>query len=287
MPLVYQATNIVNGKTYIGVTRTSLERRKYMHVWLAHNRKKNGDPVFAKAIRKYGASSFIFEVVKEFETIEEAMDFERLTIDQLRPAYNMCAGGYGPTHHKWSDVQRERVRESMRLTWTPEKRAIHGLSRKGVKRSPETIAAIVAARKGKDYGRPVMCLDDGAIYPSARKAAKFYGLKENGVSSVCHGRWQRVRGMHFMFFDRPVPDSERVSIIAGLADKTKLNKAVPSVSRQRAVVLLPCGKKFISAASAAREMSIVPSRVMQLCQTGGRTRKGFGFSYADQYKEAR
>ena len=86
---IYKITNKVNGKSYIGQTRNSVEFR-----WRQHKNNKNGYALHA-AIRKYGAENF------EVETLEKC-DISRLDereiyyidkYDTFNNGYNLSKGG--------------------------------------------------------------------------------------------------------------------------------------------------------------------------------------------------
>lgn len=58
--IVYKATNLINGRVYIGLTTTTLERR-----WAVHccEVRRGSKYLFHKAIRKYGEDSFSLEII--------------------------------------------------------------------------------------------------------------------------------------------------------------------------------------------------------------------------------
>ena len=58
MNVIYQVTNKVNGKQYIGQTRQGFNRRKSQHIASA----RFAFYPFPKAIAKYGAAAFDWEV---------------------------------------------------------------------------------------------------------------------------------------------------------------------------------------------------------------------------------
>src|ERR1700730_16427790 len=90
--LVYRATNVANGKKYIGITRRGLETRKKCHIWTAHS---GGGAVIGAAIRKHGAANFIFEPIVVCPDFDYAGDVERGLIAAYNPEYNLTAGGGG------------------------------------------------------------------------------------------------------------------------------------------------------------------------------------------------
>jgi group I intron endonuclease len=88
MGRVYKITNTTNGKFYVGFTASSLEKRFARH---KRNAKYGQDTYLYRAIRRNGESSFIIESVQEGATFEDECKW----ISDLKPAYNMTAGGEG------------------------------------------------------------------------------------------------------------------------------------------------------------------------------------------------
>lgn len=91
--IIYKATNILNGKVYIGQTTHSLEKRKAQHFAKA---RKGIQTHFYNAIRKYGEDSFIFEVIcvaGDKVTLNELETYYINKYDSIHNGYNMIDGG--------------------------------------------------------------------------------------------------------------------------------------------------------------------------------------------------
>lgn len=92
---IYKITNKVNGKSYIGQTRYTVEFR-----WRQHQHKKDNTH-FHNAIAKYGADSFIVETLEECELAE--MDSREIyyiaKFDTYNNGYNSSTGGDGMKGH--------------------------------------------------------------------------------------------------------------------------------------------------------------------------------------------
>jgi group I intron endonuclease len=93
---LYQITNTVNGKSYIGITQLSVENRWTIHV--SHSK----DPKYPlqHAIAKYGAHNFTIIVLTESEDRKLISELEEPTIQRLMThvttnGYNVAKGGYG------------------------------------------------------------------------------------------------------------------------------------------------------------------------------------------------
>lgn len=103
--VIYKATNVVNGKSYIGQT-SNFEQRISHHIHSSHNDMiPDYDSPFHRAIRQYGEESFVWDVLCEVggSTKEELRDkmnkYERGFIRYYKSfsdGYNALLGGtYG------------------------------------------------------------------------------------------------------------------------------------------------------------------------------------------------
>lgn len=95
--VVYRITNRINGKTYIGKTIVSVEKRWKEHVWDAAHRL---DLYLHRSIRVHGAESFSIEILYQAKTLRElnAMETFFIILHQSHRAehgYNMTLGGEG------------------------------------------------------------------------------------------------------------------------------------------------------------------------------------------------
>lgn len=88
---IYQITNLINGKIYIGQTNNIQKR------WANHKCNNDPDMVIARALRKYGIDNFKFEVLLRGLTPDEANQKEIELIKEknsLVPyGYNVATGG--------------------------------------------------------------------------------------------------------------------------------------------------------------------------------------------------
>lgn len=113
--LIYRATNIVNGKSYIGKTEKSLNVRKDQHLMAAKNKSKFA---FHKAIAKYGEDAFEWHVCETCEKSEDLSVKEKEYIQLYesfgKNGYNMTAGGEGQSGWAPSDATR--------ATWSKQRK---------------------------------------------------------------------------------------------------------------------------------------------------------------------
>lgn len=144
--IVYKATNTLNNKTYIGITKQELRFRKYRHVYDS----KTSKFYFHNAIRKYGQENFTWEIIDRASSIEELLELEKKYIEQLKPEYNMVAGGRGMLNP--SDETRRRLSEAHKNRFfSEEHRERISKAKKGKKLSKEHKEALSKAKLGKKF----------------------------------------------------------------------------------------------------------------------------------------
>lgn len=93
---LYQITNTVNGKSYVGVTKLSIEKRWEIHKSNAKNPKY---PLY-HAMAKYGYEAFTIHLLEENKDRKYISSLEEPTIQKLKThitqnGYNVAKGGYG------------------------------------------------------------------------------------------------------------------------------------------------------------------------------------------------
>lgn len=135
---LYQYTNRLNGKRYIGVTYKPIRR------FVEHAKGKSGARAFNNAIAKYGIENFTLTILANFDDIGAAAYHEQAAIlkfGTLVPGgYNLTAGapgkGYGGQH---SLETRARISlANMGHVPTDEARARMSTVHTGVKRGPHS-----------------------------------------------------------------------------------------------------------------------------------------------------
>ena len=112
--IIYKATNLYNGLSYIGQTRATLEKRKTRHLNDAVTESVNH---FHLALMQYGDSGFKWEILDEFsgskeEVIHALNVAEEYHILRLRTrlseyGYNATQGGY--SSDKFDDAIKKRA----------------------------------------------------------------------------------------------------------------------------------------------------------------------------------
>lgn len=117
--IVYKHTNIINNKSYIGITKRTLEERVHDGY--------GGSVKFNNAINKYGWGNFTSTILEENLSLSDACKKEQYYIQKynsIENGYNLSEGGLYGTH---SDESIKKMSERMRgntfsrnYVWTKE-----------------------------------------------------------------------------------------------------------------------------------------------------------------------
>ena len=111
---IYKITNLINNKVYIGQTK-NFEQRKKTHIRDSKNKKF----LISRAINKYGVENFLFEIIKECETLEEINSEEKEYIIKynsrnMKYGYNIDEGG----RSEISIEKRKKMSEARKIKFS-------------------------------------------------------------------------------------------------------------------------------------------------------------------------
>lgn len=192
--LVYKIINIVNLKTYIGITSKSLAHRWRTH--LNSRNVKSNRPLY-NSMRKYGVNNFKIELICECSSKEEMFQKEMYYISLYKSnisqfGYNISSGG---EFNIASEEARLKLSELSRQRWKNSEfkskmiKALTGISKtgqnhfKGKKHTKESLEKISKSRTGKytgtenhNFGKGV---NTGKVLSEAHKAKISEKLKGN------------------------------------------------------------------------------------------------------------
>lgn len=145
--IIYQASNTVNGKSYVGVTSRTLRRRIYEHYWVANKRPKTR---FHNALNKYSKDSWIWIILEEgYLPKDLLLDREKFFIalnESSKTGYNMTEGGEDFSSSDYQrDLQLRRVKAgthpflggkiqsiSSKKRWDNKTSSLYGLNQKRI-----------------------------------------------------------------------------------------------------------------------------------------------------------
>lgn len=227
---VYCHTNKLNGKKYIGVTKSKPERR-----WAKGEGYKTSRH-FYFAIQKYGWDGFEHEILCEGLSKEQACEKEKELIREYQTTkaeygYNLSTGGESGAAgikqteeviqrrmnklrgRKTSEETKRKQSEAAKgRTFSAETRKKMSEAAKGRVISAEQRAKISQGNKGKKRSEEskkkisdakekskVYCEETDLVYNSIHEAAKALGLYPTNICAVCKGKHKHTKGYHFSY----------------------------------------------------------------------------------------
>jgi len=111
MGLIYQITNILNGKIYIGQTTRKLKYRWRDHILLSTKPLNVKTPLITRALHKNGSENFTIAVIEEVPDAQlderEIFHIAATNSTNREVGYNMTAGGIRTV---WTDEMRLAAR---------------------------------------------------------------------------------------------------------------------------------------------------------------------------------
>lgn len=179
--IIYKATNLINGKIYIGQTSRTLNQRMSEH--LANNRTS----YFDRALKKYGIHNFKIEVIADAKTKQELDEKEKYFIKyykcKIPSGYNMTDGGegqlgvrkYGCENAHYGKKHTEATKEKMR-----------NARKKYIKEKHPMAKAIIN-------------LDTGEVFQYMKSACDLYGLDRSTLTKACKGKRKTCGGFHWSY----------------------------------------------------------------------------------------
>lgn len=104
---IYQITNAVNGKRYIG-SAVDLKRRRRDHLTRLHHNQHHNQHL-QRAFDKHGEASFLFSVLEAVDDVSRLILREQYYLDTLNPEYNICPTAGSPLGIRHTKEARARM----------------------------------------------------------------------------------------------------------------------------------------------------------------------------------
>ena len=206
-----------SGKYYVGMTGNKPEVR-----W-GGGSGYCGQRYFYNAIKKYGWENFEHEVVASHLLKEEAENFEKLLIQELRQneaefGYNITSGGesgysvpgeknpmYGKHH---TEEARKKIAEAGldRPAWN-----------KGKHHSEETKEKMKQVWHQVEHPnakcRKVKCVETGEVFESAAEATRYYNLSRGAVAYAAKNGGKTRNGLHWEYLTEGTPFKKKIRCV--------------------------------------------------------------------------
>lgn len=199
--VIYKATCLITGKSYIGQTK-HFEIRKKQHLQAKDNY------IFHKALRKYGQENFKWEILEEcsYDLLNEKETYWIKFYNSYSNGYNSTLGGDDSSAlEKWRKNNPEKVKAN----------ALNGIkyaNKYHESHQEKHTKQILEAQKlgANAVKRRVKCIELDLEFESLSAAEKWSLTKANpnnkiarhqGISKVCSGERHTCGGYHWEYVD--------------------------------------------------------------------------------------
>lgn len=245
--IIYLATNTVNGKRYVGLTRGTLSNRWAQHVSIARRKPRS---YLHRAIAKYGADVFDIRPIASALRPQYLAPLEVALIADIRPEYNQTHGGEVTFGRKYNDEALQRIKDK----------------NTGKKRTPEQCAANAAQK------RRYLLVHPEALAASIAQMAKVRHLIDNE---------KRVAAVRAANTGRPLTMEHRAKMSAtrmGMVYSAEIIARM-AASKRKAVQCINTGVTYPCAKTAAEATGVGHRSVIRVLKGEYPAVKGLSFIY--------
>jgi len=205
---IYKITNTINYRVYIGYTGRNPKTRFKQHKSNNNNKYKTNHPLY-RAFRKYGISSFNFEVIYQSKdrnhTLNTMENYFINLYNSHKSGYNQTLGGSGTCGYFLSEEIKDKIR----------KKSI------GRKASLSTRNKMSEQRKGSlNYTYGMKHTEDARRRISEHRSKEYRLFKKNGdiidiknLSNFCRNNNYCKRGLTDLLGERRKYHKDIIKII--------------------------------------------------------------------------
>lgn len=200
MAYIYQITNDINQKVYIGKTEFSIEKRFKEHCRDAFKERNERRPLYA-AMRKYGIEHFYIKLLEETDNPEEREKFWIEKLGSFKEGYNATMGGDGKKYLDYDLILRT-FREVGKIKKTAD---LLGYDEHTVGRIVNQAHEVVKtpADVGKEQGKPVAQYSENgellAVFENLSAAGRSIGKPRAHISQCANGQRKTAYGFVWKF----------------------------------------------------------------------------------------
>ena len=165
--IVYETTNLVNGKFYIGVHKVN-NKRNYL----------GSGTILKLAIKKHGNENFIRKTLKIFTNEQDAYDYEKLIVNENlvnnQNCYNIVEGGGNPPTFYGND------------NWMVTNGFKNNHPMQGKHHSISTKDKISKSNKGRLVHNNKKWFINGHLFNSLKDASNFFKCSDWMIRNWCN-----------------------------------------------------------------------------------------------------
>ncbi|MGL5718831.1 MAG: GIY-YIG nuclease family protein [Paraclostridium sp.] len=291
---VYETTNLINGKKYIGKRSCKCE--------IEHDKYLGSGKYLVNAIKKYGKDNFSKEILQVCENEKMALEWEKVYIEQVKAYdnnmyYNLSMGGEGykscEVKKMWEDNKhREFMISMIKGKWkdedyllkmknrngrTEEQILRHGEIMKRKWRSSEYREKMKRhSYRGENHARAskIVLLNNREVFGCIKYASEKFKISQSKISNNCLNNIKYIvngitnEKLVFSYYDDylKMNDDHINEILDGIENEKITRKRGYGGVRKR-VILMNNGMQFESITSAAKFIGLKSeSKITDVCK---------------------
>lgn len=282
---VYQTICETNGKSYVGVHKTTNLNDGYIGCGICRQDDARRDLLFHKAVRKYGYASFKRHILSFYDNYDDALEEEKYIVTPKwvldKSNYNTAIGGHGNTTI-WMDSEKKEawkssIKEGMQEWLENGGRELLANKIKNIKTKMPTGAGNHRFGKPASHRRKILYYNlQGeylATFSSIKDASESTGVGKGNIVSCCKGNYKTTEKGLFRYEQYKV------------GEKESFEKTVNRIcigTRRGVVQINKIGEivnEYISLVEAAKGVGCSRGLITKHMKRDIPTCKGFVFNY--------
>ncbi|NJO48231.1 MAG: hypothetical protein HC840_00785 [Leptolyngbyaceae cyanobacterium RM2_2_4] len=220
--IIYRIYHIETHKSYIGKCSKGLSRVKEHFRDFKNPKKEYRAKLLYRAMKKYGADEFKYEILDQAHSIEELNQKEKeyiVKFDSRNPktGYNIRPGGDGGDTYTYLSEEEKIIRsknlsKGIKKSYTNERRhkCSDTLSKTRKDPNKSSLNAKIASERMKilnsdpDFrikskrNKPVKCIETGQIFSTSKDLAAFLSMSPSTVNWLISKKNGLINGMTYV-----------------------------------------------------------------------------------------
>lgn len=195
MSYIYQITNKINNKIYIGKTELSINKRFYQHCMDSKKERCENRPLYS-AMSKYGIENFCIELIEETSNPIEREIYWINKKDSYHNGYNTTLGGDGKNYLDYNLIIKTYEKEQ-NIQKTAEILNISKDSVRIILHSHNIIVKTSSEVNKQCYGKSIFMYDKQnnllEKFDSIKEAGRYIIMHQYTKSSILEGVISSIR----------------------------------------------------------------------------------------------
>ena len=213
MGYIYKATNQINGQSYIGQTRISIEDRIKKHINCSNINNQEADYPFHAAIRKYGIDNFKVECLEECndELLDEKEIYYIKLYNTYQNGYNAALGGSGHQKYNYDEIVNFFLQNNNSIRLTCQHFNIYDqVVYSALKNKNIDYKSLISNIKPRTFNtKKIILIELNKEFNSMKEIDEYFGKQVHGNIRRClNGVTEKAYGYHWKEIEKEEEKNE-------------------------------------------------------------------------------